>query len=405
MAAERARPAAPLRALILAGGRSRRMGRDKALLPVADGRTLLEQTAALIAPLVPDVRVAVQPGTPPDPVRRGFPLLTDPAPDLGPTGGLRAALAADPGAAWLVVACDLPGLTAAALAALVAGRDAAAAGTAFPRADGGGPEPLCAIYEPATLARLRRRPALSPSALLAANTRLLPVPPGALLASANTPAAWRRLTGSTAMAKKTPARTARPAARPPTREDAEAAVRTLLAYIGEDPARPGLRKTPARFVGAYEDWFNGYQTDPYALLGSSFAHVERYERIVALTNVHFESHCEHHVAPVIGRVHVAYLPDRRLAGISKLVRVVEVFTRRLVVQEKLTADIAACIQAVLEPRGVAVIVEAQHHCLTTRGVHRDQVRMTTSEMLGAFADDAGGVRSEFLGLVQAAPRP
>jgi GTP cyclohydrolase I len=111
------------------------------------------------------------------------------------------------------------------------------------------------------------------------------------------------------------------------------------------------------------------------------------------------------VAPVIGRVHVAYLPDRRLAGISKLVRVVEVFTRRLVVQEKLTADIAACIQAVLEPRGVAVIVEAQHHCLTTRGVHRDQVRMTTSEMVGAFADDAGGVRSEFLGLVQAAPRP
>jgi GTP cyclohydrolase I len=203
------------------------------------------------------------------------------------------------------------------------------------------------------------------------------------------------------MAKKTaPRKAASPAKadQRPSREDAEAAVRTLLAYVGEDPARPGLRKTPARFIGAYEDWFNGYRTDPYALLGSSFAQVDRYERIVALTNVHFESHCEHHVAPVIGRIHLAYLPDRRLAGISKLVRVVEALTRRLIVQEKLTAEVARCIQTVLEPRGVAVIVEAQHHCLTTRGVHRDQVRMTTSEMLGAFQQDAG-LRSEFLATV------
>jgi GTP cyclohydrolase I len=243
---------------------------------------------------------------------------------------------------------------------------------------------------------------LSPRQLLATNTRLLPGPATANLASANTPDDWQRLTGTGPMAKKTVTRAA-PAAARPTREAAEAAVRTLLAYIGEDPARGGLRKTPARFVGAYEDWFNGYRTDPYELLGSSFAQVDRYERIVALTNVHFESHCEHHVAPVIGRIHLAYLPDRRLAGISKLVRVVEALTRRLIVQEKLTAEIARCIQTVLEPRGVAVIVEAQHHCLTTRGVHRDQVRMTTSEMTGVFQQDAG-LRSEFLAMVGSAPR-
>jgi GTP cyclohydrolase I len=182
--------------------------------------------------------------------------------------------------------------------------------------------------------------------------------------------------------------------RKPSRDEAESAVRTLLTFIGEDPQRSGLKRTPARFLGAYEDWFAGYRVDPYELLGSSFHQVEHYDRIVALTNVDFESHCEHHVAPVIGRVHVAYLPDRRLAGISKLVRVVEAFTKRLIVQEKVTAEIARCIQQVLEPRGVAVVMEAQHHCLTTRGVHRDNVKMTTSEMLGAFQDD-DRVRAEF----------
>lgn len=186
--------------------------------------------------------------------------------------------------------------------------------------------------------------------------------------------------------------------RKPSRDEAESAVRTLLAFIGEDPQRGGLKRTPARFLGAYEDWFAGYRVDPYELLGSSFHQVEHYDRIVALTNVDFESHCEHHVAPVIGRVHVAYLPDRRLAGISKLVRVVEAFTKRLIVQEKVTADIARCIQQVLEPRGVAVVIEAQHHCLTTRGVHRDNVKMTTSEMLGAFQDD-DRVRAEFLSTI------
>ena len=191
--------------------------------------------------------------------------------------------------------------------------------------------------------------------------------------------------------------------RKPTRTEAEGAVRTLLAFIGENPDRHGLKRTPLRFLGAYEDWFAGYRVDPYELLGSSFHQVDRYDRIVALTNVNFESHCEHHVAPVIGRAHVAYLPDRRLAGISKLVRVVEAFTKRLIVQEKVTADIARCIQEVLEPRGVAVVIEAQHHCLTTRGVHRDNVRMTTSEMLGAFQDD-DRVRGEFFAAIGSAER-
>jgi GTP cyclohydrolase I len=189
-----------------------------------------------------------------------------------------------------------------------------------------------------------------------------------------------------------------PTIRKPSREDAEAAVRTLLAWVGEDPTRRGLQKTPGRFLGAYEDWFAGYKVDPYALLGTSFHQVDSYDRIVALTHIDFESHCEHHVAPVIGVAHVAYLPDRRLAGISKLVRVVEAFTRRLIVQEKLTADIAGCFEKVLEPRGVAVIIEAQHHCMTTRGVHRDNVRMTTSDMRGAFRDD-DRIRAEFLGAI------
>jgi GTP cyclohydrolase I len=189
-----------------------------------------------------------------------------------------------------------------------------------------------------------------------------------------------------------------PTTRKPNREEAEAAVRTLLAWVGEDPARRGLQKTPGRFLGAYEDWFAGYKVDPYALLGTSFHQVDNYDRMVALTHIDFESHCEHHVAPVIGVAHVAYLPDRRLAGISKLVRVVEAFTRRMIVQEKLTADIADCLEKVLEPRGVAVIIEAQHHCMTTRGVHRDNVRMTTSDMRGAFRDD-DRIRAEFLGAI------
>jgi GTP cyclohydrolase I len=389
------------------------MGRDKAAL-VLEGRTLLERTVALLQEFTMRVSVSVRKDQQDDALRRGFHLLPDPTPELGPAAGLLAAHAADPRAAWLVVACDMPWLNRDTLARLVAGRDSRRGATAFRHPDGGVPEPLCAIYEPATLARLARDavgpdrgrdprrhppPQLSPRALLTADTRWLESPGSLVLASVNTPPEWETVT---AKPKKSAARSrSKSAARPsrrPTREEAEAAVRVLLGYIGENPDRPGLRKTPARFVGAYEDWFNGYRSDPREILGASFAHVDNFDRMVALTNIDFESHCEHHVAPVIGRVHLAYLPDHRLAGISKLVRVVECYTRRLIVQEKLTADLATCIQEVLEPRGVAVVVEARHHCLTTRGVHRDNVRMTTSEMLGVFRDD-DRIRNEFLAMI------
>ncbi len=188
--------------------------------------------------------------------------------------------------------------------------------------------------------------------------------------------------------------------RPPkvTRTEAEKAVRTLLAFIGEDPDRAGLRRTPTRVLGSFEDWYSGYATDPHALLGNSFQKVDRFDRIVTLTHIDFESHCEHHMAPMLGQVHLAYLPNQRLAGISKLVRVVEAYTRRLQVQERLTAEIARCLHEVLEPRGVAVIVEAQHQCMTTRGVRRPNVKMVTSEMLGVFDED-DRIREEFLALV------
>jgi GTP cyclohydrolase I len=195
------------------------------------------------------------------------------------------------------------------------------------------------------------------------------------------------------MARKNPSRR-------PTRAQAEEAVRVLLRWTGDDADRAGLRKTPARVVGSFDDWFAGYAVDPYKLLGGSFQQVSQYDRIVTLRDIDFESHCEHHLAPIIGRVHLAYLPNRRLAGISKLVRVVEAYARRLQVQERLTAEIAACINDVLEPRGVAVVMEAQHQCMTTRGVHRPNVKMVTSEMLGAFQDD-DRIRGEFLAAIRA----
>ncbi len=183
--------------------------------------------------------------------------------------------------------------------------------------------------------------------------------------------------------------------RRPSREQAEAAVRTLLGWIGEDPDRPGLAKTPARVVSAYHDWFAGYAQDPVALLGASWQAVNHYDRIVTLTDIEFVSHCEHHMAPMLGRVHLAYLPGERLAGISKLVRAVEAYTRRLQVQERLTAEIAQCVNAALEPRGVAVMVEAQHQCMTTRGVNKTAVAMVTTELLGEFRDN-DRLRDEFL---------
>jgi GTP cyclohydrolase I len=184
----------------------------------------------------------------------------------------------------------------------------------------------------------------------------------------------------------------------PSRQEAEEAVRVLLGWIGEDTGRAGLQRTPARVISSFNDWFAGYKTDPYELLGGSFQEVKHFDRIVTLTDIEFASHCEHHMAPIIGRIHLAYLPDKRLAGISKLVRVVETFARRLQVQERLTAEIAQCINEILKPRGVAVVVEAQHQCMTTRGVNKTRIKMVTNEMLGAFQDD-DRVRNEFLSAI------
>jgi GTP cyclohydrolase I len=173
----------------------------------------------------------------------------------------------------------------------------------------------------------------------------------------------------------------------PTREEAEAAVRTLLRWAGDDPTREGLVDTPARVARAYEEFFAGYEVDPVALLERTFEETDGYDEIVLLRDIRLESHCEHHMVPIIGRAHVAYLPHRRVVGISKLARVVEAYGRRLQIQEKLTAQIANTIQQVLEPRGVAVVIEAAHQCMTTRGVHKPDVTMVTSRMLGAFRDD------------------
>ncbi len=184
----------------------------------------------------------------------------------------------------------------------------------------------------------------------------------------------------------------------PTREEAEAAVRTLLRWAGDDPDREGLRDTPRRVVSAYTEWFAGYREDPEAFLERTFSETEGYDEMVVLTDIRFESHCEHHVAPIIGRAHVAYLPDRRVVGISKLARLIEVFSRRLQIQEKMTAQIANALDRVLQPKGAAVIVEATHHCMTTRGVHKPGVTMVTSRMLGAFRNDPA-TRREFLAMV------
>ena len=184
----------------------------------------------------------------------------------------------------------------------------------------------------------------------------------------------------------------------PSREEAEDAVRTLLSWIGEDVARPGLKRTPLRVLGTFEDWYAGYEQDPYELLRNSHQPVRDYNRIVSLCNIDFASHCEHHMAPIIGKIHIAYLPGERLAGISKLVRVVEALTRRLQVQERLTAEIAKCIEDCLAPRGVAVVIEAKHQCMTTRGVNKTNIKMVTNEMTGEFLSNES-VRNEFMQLI------
>ena len=180
-----------------------------------------------------------------------------------------------------------------------------------------------------------------------------------------------------------------------TRDQAEDAVRVLLRWAGDDPAREGLLDTPRRVVKAYDDWFSGYAIEPREYLKRTFEEVAGYDEMVVLRDIQFESHCEHHMAPIIGRAHVGYLPSDRVVGISKLARVVEAFARRFQVQEKMTAEIARCINDVLKPRGVGVVIEATHECMTTRGVHNRGVSMITSKMLGHFRSDAR-TRAEFL---------
>ena len=184
----------------------------------------------------------------------------------------------------------------------------------------------------------------------------------------------------------------------PIREEAEEAVRTLLRWAGDDPSRPGLIGTPSRVVRAYEEYFRGYNEDPLELLGRTFDETEGYDEMVVLKDIPFASHCEHHIAPIIGKAHVAYLPNIKVIGISKLARLVEVFGKRLQIQEKMTAQIANTLNSVLEPKGVAVVIEAAHECMTTRGVDKPGVNMVTSRMLGAFRDD-GATRREFLAMI------
>ena len=180
-----------------------------------------------------------------------------------------------------------------------------------------------------------------------------------------------------------------------TREQALDAVRTLLRWAGDEPTREGLLDTPKRVVDAYAEWFAGYQEDPQDYLRRTFEEVAGYDEMIVLRDIQFESFCEHHMAPIIGRAHVGYVPDGKVVGISKLARVVDAFAHRFQVQEKMTAQIATCISEVLHPRGVGVVVDAVHQCMTTRGVHKRGVSLVTSQMLGSFREDAR-TRAEFL---------
>jgi GTP cyclohydrolase I len=184
----------------------------------------------------------------------------------------------------------------------------------------------------------------------------------------------------------------------PTRKEAEDAVTVLLRWAGEDPSREGLVDTPRRVAKAYEDWFSGYASNPVTFLQRTFEEVEGYDEMIVLRDISFESHCEHHMAPIIGKAHVGYLPNNKVVGISKLARVVDSFARRFQVQEKMTAQIAQCIEGVLKPKGVGVVIDAVHQCMTTRGVHKSGVSMVTSQMLGTFRKDAR-TRAEFLRMI------
>ena len=184
----------------------------------------------------------------------------------------------------------------------------------------------------------------------------------------------------------------------PGRAEAEAAVRTLIRWAGDDPDREGVKGTPGRVVRAFEEFFSGYGIDPVELLQRTFEETDGYDDMVVLKDIRFESHCEHHLAPIIGKAHVAYLPQKRVVGISKLARLVELYAKRLQIQEKMTAQIANTLDEVLQPKGVAVVIEAAHQCMTTRGVHKPGVSMVTSRMLGAFRTDPS-TRREFLAII------
>jgi GTP cyclohydrolase I len=190
---------------------------------------------------------------------------------------------------------------------------------------------------------------------------------------------------------------ARPQAEKPSRTEVEAAVRTIIRWTGENPERDGLLETPARVTRSFEEFFSGYGQDPVEMLEKTFEEIEGYDEMIALRAIGFESHCEHHMAPIVGRAWVAYIPNGRVVGISKLARVVDVYARRLQIQEKLTAQIANTINDVLKPQGVGVIIKATHHCMTTRGVHKPGTDLVTSRMLGCFRDNAL-TRQEFLGM-------
>lgn len=185
----------------------------------------------------------------------------------------------------------------------------------------------------------------------------------------------------------------------PTRAEAEEAVRTLLRWAGDNPERDGLHETPARVAKAYEEFFRGYDDDPEAILKKTFEETEGYDEMIVLRGIRFESHCEHHLAPIIGRAWVGYIPNGRVVGISKLARVVEAFAKRLQIQEKMTAQIANVIEKVLKPQGVAVVIKAEHHCMTTRGVHKPGTDMVTSRMLGIFRSNSI-TRQEFLSMIE-----
>ena len=193
-------------------------------------------------------------------------------------------------------------------------------------------------------------------------------------------------------------RTRKTASSQPSRAQAEEAVRTLLRWAGDDPAREGLLGTPDRVVRAYREFFSGYDVDPVTYLKRTFTEINGYDELIVLRDIRFESHCEHHLAPIIGRAHIGYLPNKRVVGISKLARVLEAYARRLQIQEKLTAQVANTIQDVLQPRGVGVIIDAAHQCMTTRGVHKPGMSMVTSHMLGSFRSDPS-TRREFLAIV------